>query len=390
MKPKQIDFMPGCDEFAKDRQLIYLEAIRRLGNIFAAAKEIGCHHSSIQESMDRLAKKASLKDRTLHLGDKVAPGFAIKGTSTYFDKDGKPSAQWVKTNRDEEASVQLMRDAIEDAMKGLPRVEPTPAPNFTHASLCNLFTLTDSHVGSLCWKEEGGADWDLRIAERTLTGCFQHMVNSSPAAGTCIVNQLGDWMHADSILPVTPTSNHILDADGRFSKVVQVAIRILRRVIDMALEQHEKVVVLLAEGNHDISSSIWLRAMFQALYENEPRIHVIDSALPYYVYQHGNTMLCFHHGHLKKNDQLPILFAAQFPKLWGATTKRYAHTGHRHHVEEKEHSGITVMQHATLTARDAYAARGGWLSERQVTSFTYHDVYGQVARNTVTPEMIGE
>ena len=41
-------------------------------------------------------------------------------------------------------------------------------------------------------------------------------------------------------------------------------------------------------------------------------------------------------------------------------------------------------------ARDAYAARGGWHSERQATSITYHSRWGQVARHTVTPEMLDE
>jgi hypothetical protein len=128
--------------------------------------------------------------------------------------------------------------------------------------------------------------------------------------------------------------------------------------------------------------------MFKALYENDSRVQVIDSELPYYVHTHGNIMLAFHHGHLNKNDRLPLLFAAQFPQQWGLTTKRYCHTGHRHHVEEKEHSGMTVIQHPTLAARDAYAARGGWLAERQVSAITYHETYGQVSKITVIPEML--
>ena len=99
-------------------------------------------------------------------------------------------------------------------------------------------------------------------------------------------------------------------------------------------------------------------------------------------------MIAWHHGHLKKNDQLPILFASQFPAMWGATTKRYAHCGHRHHVEEKEHSGMHVIQHSTLAARDAYAARGGWISEREVTAMTYHSKYGRHSRVTICPEML--
>jgi hypothetical protein len=282
----------------------------------------------------------------------------------------------------------MMRAAFDAMSDELPRMLPSEKPPQTSDALCNVFTLTDSHVGALCWGQEGGADWDLKIAERVLTGCFEHMVRSAPKAGTAVVAQLGDFLHQDGISPVTPTSGHLLDADGRFSKVVQVAVRLLRRVVDFALAHHGRVVVLMAEGNHDLSSSIWLRTMFKALYENEPRVEVIDSPLPYYVYQHGLTMLCWHHGHLKKPDQLPILFASQFAQVWGATTKRYAHCGHRHHVEEKEHSGMVVIQHPTLTARDAYAARGGWIAERQATAITYHREFGQVARNTVTPEMV--
>jgi hypothetical protein len=241
----------------------------------------------------------------------------------------------------------------------------------------------------LAWHKEGGEDWDLTLAEQTLTGCFAQMVNCSPEAKTCVIAQLGDYLHYDSALSaVTPIHGHALDADGRMPKMVGVAIRILRTVIDLALQRHERVVLLLAEGNHDISSSVWLRAMFKALYEKESRLQVIDSELPYYCFQHGKTMIGWHHGHLSKNAALPLLFAAQFPQVWGGTTKRYIHCGHRHHVDIKEHNGVTVEQHPTLAARDAYAARGGWIAERQVSAITYSDKFGQVAKNTVTPEMI--
>lgn len=83
-------------------------------------------------------------------------------------------------------------------------------------------------------------------------------------------------------------------------------------------------------------------------------------------------------------------FAAQYAKEWGTTTKRYCHTGHRHHVEEKEHSGMTVVQHATIAARDAYAARGGWFAERKIKAITYHKEYGETSSVTVTPEMLFE
>jgi hypothetical protein len=379
-------------QFATVRQLEYIEAIEKHGGIRKACRAEGWHRSGVSASLERLRIRAARNSISQHDYTKAVPeGYAIKGVSQYIDKDGKVAGQWVKTNQDAQAQAEAMKAAVEAMCEEIPKLGAVVPPMGTYGNLCNVYTLTDSHVGMLAWHKEGGADWDLNIAEKTLVGCFAQMVNSSPAAGTCVIAQLGDFLHYDSSLaPVTPQHGHILDADGRMPKMVKFAIRILRTVIDMSLAKHEKVVVLLAEGNHDMTSSVWLRAMFQALYENEPRVEVIDSELPYYTYQHGNTMLAWHHGHLSKNEGLPLLFAAQFPKVWGNTEKRYCHTGHRHHHHEKEMSGMTIIQHPTLAARDAYAARGGWIAERQVTAITYSDKYGQVAKNTVTPEMIGD
>lgn len=377
-------------EWATPAQLKYIEAIELHGGARAAAKALGVHHSSVGKAIDRLKAHAARQGYSPEHDMKrpVPDGFLLKGVSTYYDKDGNAAGQWVKSSVDRERQAELFKAAAEAMAEEMPRLAPVARPMSTNADLCNLYTLTDSHVGMLAWHKEGGDDWDLGIAEKTLVGCFEQMMAAAPAAHVGIVNQLGDWLHYDGLSAITPLHGNVLDADGRFSKMVAAAIRILRRVIDLALIRHNEVHVILAEGNHDIASSVWLRHMFKALYENEPRITVNDNELPYYVYQHGKVMLAFHHGHLSKNSALPLLFAAQYPAMWGATSKRYVHTGHRHHKDEKEHPGITVVQHPTLAARDAYAARGGWISEREATAMTYHSQFGLVARNTVTPEMI--
>lgn len=381
---------PAIKQWATEIQARYVDAVIEHGGFRAAAKALGVDHSSIVGSIRAAEKKAALHgwSPTHDMRKTVPDGYIVKGVSTYYDEEGKPRGQWVKSTLDHQRVEALVRAAVAAACEEVPRVKKTLAPSDVSQSLCNVYTLTDSHVGALCWGKETGADWDLKIAEQTLIGAFEYMVLRSPGAKVGVVAQLGDFLHQDSISAVTPTSGHLLDADGRFTKVVQVAVRIIRRVVDLSLQRHERVVVLLSEGNHDISSSIWLRVMFAALYENEPRVHVIDSPLPYYVYQHGQTMICWHHGHLKKNQELPLLFAAQFPREWGEASKRYVHCGHRHHIEEKEHAGMTVVQHPTLAARDAYAARGGWVAERQARAITYHDKFGEVARVVVTPEML--
>lgn len=383
----------GLREYATDTQLKYLDILASIpddhGKWAAVARETGRDPRGIRRSMKRLAAQAARQGHSPghDMNHTVPDGFHVKGTSTLY-KDGEPALQWVKTNIDHDRQKELFIEGLEAAAADLPRLLPVDGPGHTIDALHNVYTLTDSHVGMLSWGRETGEDWDLYIAEDVLVGCFEQMVSHSPDATSCTVNQLGDFVHFDGLDAVTPTSGHQLDADGRFQKVAEVVVTILRRVIDIALAKHDKVHVVMAEGNHDMASSVWLRVIFDALYENEPRVTVDKSPLPYYVYQHGKTMLAFHHGHLKKMAGLPLLFAARYPEMWGNTKHRVCHVGHLHHKDIKESPGMTVMQHRTLATADAYSARNGFISERSVTTFTYHKEHGEVASNTITPEML--
>ena len=382
---------PKLGEWATDFQKRCIDLTNKHQSQRAAAQEIGCNKSAVSTAIKRVERKAAIHGYSPRhdLSRPVAPGQMLRGASTLYRRgEPEPVLQWVKSSADQDQRDAIIRESIAALMQDVPRAEPTDAPSVSSSSLCNVITLTDVHIGAYAWGKETGADWDLSIAERDVTGAVRYLLESCPRAQTCVIAQLGDYLHQDGLAAVTPTSGHNLDSDSRFSKVVGVAVRVLRAVVGMALERHSRVVLLVAEGNHDIASSVWLRHMFTLLYELEPRVSVIDSELPYYVYQHGQTMLAWHHGHLKKLEQLPMLMAAQFPKVWGNTLKRYVHTGHMHHKHEKEHSGITVIQHPTIAARDAYAARGGWIADREMTAITYSDRFGQIARATVCPEMI--
>lgn len=362
-----------------------VDALAEHGTQNAAASALNISRSTLQHRLREAARRGNAPG---HFNNGTAPGFNMAKVTVQRGPDGTVERTWERQTPDEEMRQAALQAALDALCADISRVEPLPAPQATSDDLCALYTLTDAHIGMLAWHREGGADWDLGIAERTIVGCFAEAIRQMPPARFAVLNQLGDLLHYDGLSAVTPTSGHILDADGRFTKMVEVAVRVLRQVIAMLLEKHEHVHLVMAEGNHDMASSVWLRTMFKALYENEPRITVDDSALPYYVYEFGSVMLTFHHSHLKKNPALPAMMAAQFAQIWGRTTKRFCHTGNLHHAEEKEHSGMTVIQHPTLAAKDAYAARGGWLAERAMSGITYHRRFGQVGRVTVCPEML--
>lgn len=387
-----MDIDPKLREWATARQNEYLDAVALHGGYKPAARALGVAEGSLRNSLKGLKSRAAKMGYSPeHDMKKTVPdGFMVKGVSTYYDEHGQPRGQWVKSSVDADRQREIMEAAFAAMAGNLPRQMAITPPQNVHDELCNLIVFTDYHIGQLAWYKEGGANYNLDIAEKLMFDAFSYMVDAAPKAKTGIVCFQGDTLHTDSLLPLTPAHKNVLDSDGRFSKIVATAIRVMRKIVNHALEKHEQVHLIICEGNHDEASSVWLRQMFAALYENEPRITVNDSEIPYYAYQHGETMLAFHHGHKLKPEQLPALFAAQFSKMWGNTTKRYAHCGHRHHVDEKEYSGMTVTQHPTLAARDAHASRGGWISDRAAQVITYHSKYGQHSRVMVCPEMFAE
>lgn len=372
------------------------------GSRVKAAAALGCPVRSVFKKL-QLAKKRGLEippppnfaPSTDHIVELTQPaheaapeGYLISGVSTLIGAEGELKQQWIKTRVDDERRMKLIESAVAALSVDIPRQEPLAPPAIIAPKLCNTYVFSDYHMGMLAWHKEGGADWDLAVAQKVLLGCFEHMLAGAPPAETGFLLQLGDFLHTDGLVPVTPGHGHVLDADSRFSKIVDATLLTLRKVVNRMLEKHARVHVVMAEGNHDISSSVWLRAFFKALYENEPRITIDDTPLPYYAFKFGKTMIAAHHGHLTKTVKLDSLIPAQFAKMWGETEFRYVHCGHVHHEYEKEHSGITVVQHPTLASRDAYAARGGWHAKRAARCDTYSSEFGHVGRTIVTPEMV--
>jgi hypothetical protein len=388
MRPLKID--PKLYDYCTPRQKQVLEAIEQFGSARGASTALGMAIGGASETYICVKKKAAKAGYSPEhdFTRPVPEGYVAKGVSTYYNAEGKPAGQWVKASLSHEALIDAMKEAVEGFKGDIDPASPIVAPAASDEHLCNLYTFTDYHLGMLAWHKEGGSDWNISIAERTIIAALQQMIEQSPKAHTAVINIQGDFLHTDGKTPVTPASKHVLDADSRFPKIRKSAIRVIRSMVAMSLLRHQDVHLVIAEGNHDEESAGWLADLFSVHYEEEPRVNVNDSVLPFYVFEWGNTMLGIHHGHKVKNESLPLLFAAQFPQEWGRTTRREIHCGHRHHRDEKEYNGVTVVQHPTLAARDAYAARGGWIADRAAWAITYHKRFGAVGRVMITTEML--
>jgi len=379
-------YLPFCQS-ERQRELITLRAQGL--TIEGASEAMGINKRNVVAMCQRVKVRAAKQGYSPEhdMVHTVPDGFKVRGTSTLY-KDGDPVIQWVKSDINQERQMELMREAI-DALNEEIKPEPkVDVPKVKKSQLCNMYVITDYHAGMLAWHEETGADWDLQIAEDTLVKWFAQAIKQAPEAEVGVFAQLGDFLHFDSLEAVTPASRHILDADTRFQKLVRTTIRVIRRVINMLLAKYPKVHIKWCDANHDPASSAWMREFLTALYDQEPRIEVDNSADTYYCFEWGKTALFFHHGHKRKVANVDSVFAAKFREVFGRTEHAYAHMGHYHSVDVKETNLMLVTQHRTLAAPDAYASRGGWLSGRDAQVITYHKEFGQVGSQTISYKMI--
>ena len=355
------------------------------------AKRLGISERNVYKMIERIKGNAVKRGYSPeHDMTHVVPeGYKVKGVSTYYNEDGKPTGQWVKSATDEERRAQALLEAVENAATALPKFKPAKPPKQVDENLASLLTITDFHLGMKAWKDSDGDDWDLKIARDVFLNAIHDMLNASPKSGTGILNQLGDFLHWDGLVQVTPTSGHHLTGDDRYSKLVELSISVMTEAVHMMLKNFGRVVVVQAEGNHDLASSVWMRKFIKHRFQDEPRVEVIDNEFPYYAYQHGEIMLGFHHGHKMKMAQLQKLFASEprFRKLWGASKHAYIRCGHLHHERVLDDAGCTVEQHPTLAARDNYASSHGYVSQCGAKVITYDKSDGEVHRVTVRPRL---
>lgn len=389
-----------------------VDAYREHGTLKKAATALGIKKSALSESLRRAAEAGLLGtepvlpgfriskisntpsgtfiQQTQERGEKFAvpTGHVVKGVSALVDAEGRVIQQWQKTAVEQEGQLVAFRAMVDGLKEDLPRITIMPAPQHVEEDLLNQFVVTDSHFGMLAHREETGADYDLRLAEQLLLDWFAAAVAGAPQAHTAVLAQLGDLLHHDALESVTPAHKHVLDADSRLHKVVRVVIRTLRRVVDMLLQKHKHVHVVMASGNHDPASSVWVRELLATIYENEPRVTVDTSPMLYYAYKWGDTALFYHHGHKRGVAQVDATLAGMFREMFGASKYAFAHVGHLHSDEGRKSALMYVERHETLAAPDAYAAGGGWLSGRSAKVITYSRRFGEVARATLRPEMV--
>jgi hypothetical protein len=231
------------------------------------AKELNCDERYIRKVIETIKTRAASAGHTEYFDATrfVDSGQTIKGKST-LTKDDEGNTVWIKTSSKQ--ATEDIAESVTDSLKALKPWKIVKKPAKTKSDLCTLYTLTDYHIGAYSWSKETGDNWDLKIAEKVLSNGVADLISGSPDSDQAIFCQLGDFLHWDGLVSVTPTAKNVLDSDGRYEKLTEVATNACVNAINLLLGKHKNVHVIMAEGNHDLAGSVWLRLLMKRLFSN--------------------------------------------------------------------------------------------------------------------------
>lgn len=383
-----IDLLPYCQT---DNQRETIQAVIDHGGIRPAARALGRGHPGIVNLVKRVKARAARQGHSPdhNMTHTVPDGYHVKGTSTYFDEDGNPRGQWVKSNIDAERQRELMQEAAEAFYEDMPKLKIPKPPKKYGKDVIPWFQIGDAHIGMLAHEAETGQNFDLKIAERELCAAMSILIDESPSYERCVIHDLGDASHYENFAGVTDASGHLLDYDGRYPKMIRTYSRVMRTIIEKALGKFKYVDVIINQGNHSRTNDIWMAELLQVAYGHSRRVHVLDNSNVFIPYRMGNTFVMTHHSDKCKPKDLAHVMATDFHQDWGESQYRYIDIGHIHHsMVVKEHPGVTVESWNQLAAPDKYAHDGGWRSRQCLTRVDRSKTYGEIGRRTLSVDEV--
>lgn len=331
----------------------YIEQVEMHGGIRAAARACDMPYSSFHlRYTDALSAKYNAKSITLKL-----------------DQDTNEMRPLFMKVRGVDAIPLSLGDMVEK-LNEFPRIKPTHTIPYQSKAkvdkdVLTVYPFTDVHVGLKSWGRITGENWDVHIFKEKYTSAIDQLFAKAPNSEEALIILNGDILHWDGHLSVTPTSQHVLDADTRTTHMMTVARDYFNLVIDKALIKHKIVTVNIVAGNHDKILSYMLGLIIKGYYANNNRVTINIIEAPMSAYFFGKSLILNTHGDIVKYKQAAAYAASRF-KEYGEAEYRCLFMGHLHKFQCEDMGGCEVIQLSTLTPDDTHGIgfqrTGKWLS----------------------------
>lgn len=339
------------------------------------AKELGMNKGNVQRA-DRVARRkmAAKGYSPEHDMTKTVPdGFHVKGVSTYYNDEGRPIGQWVKSQADAQMREEMLRGFVEGLCDGIKPARPKKIPKrATYSSdLMPSVFIGDAHIGMRAFGvETKHHDFDTKIATSQLREAFDYLIGlAEPSEQSLFVN-VGDLLHANTQHGTT-VSGTPLDNDTRHYSVMRAAAETMAYGINLKLTKHKNVTVVMARGNHDSDAAGAVQLMLEFYYKDEPRVHVLPTHGFYHYLEYGKWLLGIHHGNAQKAAALAASMARDMAEAWGRTTHRMWCTGHYHKDAVQTLPGVKHKIFGALPPPDSWHAEHGFAGDGEMEMITF-------------------
>ena len=244
-------------------------------------------------------------------------------------------------------------------------------------SSCAVLSIQDLHFGKM-----GNEDVDHHFRESVIN--LVHKAYSSYNIDRIIYVIGGDLLNMDtfngSTTKGTPVDNSMYaqDAYNKAFEALYWSVGYLKQFCN-------KLDVVYIPGNHDRLSSYHIAHALEKCFLPITDIKVHSEYSERKVLTYGKNFIAVEHGDVSSKDT-PLIYAIEYPELWGKTTNRVLYMGHWHKkrtvefVTENERNGFMMRVVPSLSATDYWHYHNKFVgSKRAALMDIYDEEKGRIA-----------
>jgi hypothetical protein len=250
------------------------------------------------------------------------------------------------------------------------KIDPTYLNEASSEKVCGVISLQDLHFG------KPGNENLKEVVDKAIVYLVGRAYKNYNLNKLVIV--LGsDTLNMDTFTGTTTKGTPVENSDVA-TKAYLKAFDTLCGVIGRSKEFCKELEIVYIPGNHDRLSSFHLvHALSQVFKLNTDIIFNTDYA-ERKVIKFGSNMLALEHGDISSKNN-PLVFATEFPMIWGNSVHRYLYTGHYHGrktkevVTENEEQGFVTRILPALTSSDYYHYHNKWTQNQRAAIIHIHE-----------------
>ena len=281
----------------------------------------------------------------------------------------------------------VKEDLIKDIKKFKPNYKTIQYKKKTKGFLFEP-DMPDVHFGKLCWGEESGDNYDIKIAKDL---CLTHLNSLINQSNNYDIDRIlfpigNDFFNTDNPEDTT-TRGTPQQQDIRFKKMYKKGRELCVAMIDM-LSAIAPVDVKIIVGNHDTNTAFFLGDSLECWYNSSKNVLIDNQPVKRKYYPYGTNLIGLTHGYYEKLNELPLIMATEQPELWAKSTCKEWQTGDKHHKKEirtsmlqHEQMGVMVRILRSISGNDTWHFDKGYIGQNRVAEgFIRHKDKGLVCQ----------